>query len=140
MEMRDSEDQILAEFSISTSKFGLGAEEGSYRTPLGWFQICEKYGDGCPLHTVFKGRVPTGEWSEEGDHQSDLVLTRILRLEGLEKENENTYSRYIYIHGTNQESQIGTPASMGCIRMNNKEIIDLYPEIELGTRVLIEES
>jgi lipoprotein-anchoring transpeptidase ErfK/SrfK len=85
---------------------------------------------------VFKGRIPTGEIATPGGEE-DQVLTRILWLEGLDKENENTKERYIYIHGTNQEELIGTPASQGCIRLRNQEMIDLYDRVATGMEVQI---
>ncbi len=123
-------------YIISTSKYGLGSEPGSFRTPLGRFQIAEKIGQGAPLGAVFKSRLPTGEISDSGG-EDDLILTRILWLDGLEEGNANTKSRYVYVHGTNQESLLGTPASHGCIRMSNRDIAELFEEIPEGTSVEI---
>ena len=83
--------------------------------------------------------MPTGRFGAEGDGH-DHVQTRILWLEGLDAENANTLDRYIYIHGTNAESQLGTPASHGCVRMNNEDIIDLYGRVPAGTEVEIAEE
>ena len=83
--------------------------------------------------------MPTGRFGAEGD-EHDHVQTRILWLEGLDAENANTLDRYIYIHGTNAESQLGTPASHGCVRMNNDDIIDLYARVPAGTEVEIAEE
>jgi lipoprotein-anchoring transpeptidase ErfK/SrfK len=80
--------------------------------------------------------VATGRVGEEGDER-DHVQTRILWLSGLGEENANTYGRYIYIHGTNAESKLGTPASCGCVRMGNEEVRDLFERVEVGTRVEI---
>ena len=125
-------------YSISTSKFGSGFEPGSFRTPVGRFVIAEKIGSGAVPGTVFKARCPTGEIAGQGG-EDDLILTRILWLEGLDPENANTKERYIYIHGTNQESEIGHPASWGCIRMRTPDLITLFDQIPEGTPVQISE-
>jgi len=135
LELRSGQ-QLAASYPISSSRFGLGTDAGSFRTPLGRFRICEKIGDHVPSWMVFKGRIPTGEIATPGGEE-DQVLTRILWLEGLDKENENTKDRYIYIHGTNQEELIGTPASQGCIRLRNQEMIDLYDRVATGMEVQI---
>ena len=127
---------IDREFGISTSRFGLGSEAGSFKTPLGRFAITEKFGDGAPPGAIFRSRQPTGEIAWPGGDE-DFVLTRILWLSGLDPENANTHDRYIYIHGTNQEHLIGQPASHGCIRMLNAEIIALFDLVPTGTPVEI---
>lgn len=127
---------VIAEFPVSTSRFGLGTEPGSYKTPLGKFFIEEKIGDDLPLGAVLKSRVATGEVSGQGGEE-DKILTRILWLTGSDLENANTRERYIYIHGTNQENLIGTPASHGCVRMRNTDIVNLYSLIPRGTPVEI---
>jgi hypothetical protein len=119
-------------YPISTSRFGLGSEPGSYKTPLGRFFISDKIGSDAPLGAVFKSRLPTGDIVGEGGEE-DLVLTRILWLSGLEEHNLNTRDRYIYIHGTNHELRIGTPASHGCIRMRNADIAEFYEIVPEGT-------
>lgn len=126
----------LASYPISSSKFGLGTEPGSNKTPLGNFLIAEKIGDDAPERMVFKSRKPTGELALL-ESEEDLILTRILWLDGLDPENQNTHDRFIYIHGTNQEDLIGTPASHGCIRMRNADMITLFDAVELGDRVEI---
>ncbi|HEX8311100.1 MAG TPA: L,D-transpeptidase [Chthoniobacteraceae bacterium] len=128
---------LLRRYVISTSGYGLGMEPGSNRTPTGHFRIAEKHGDGAPPGEIFISRQPTGRFGEEGD-PNDHVQTRILWLEGLDPENANTYSRYIYIHGTNAESQLGVPVSHGCIRMSNLDVIDLYDRVAAGTLVEIQ--
>lgn len=128
--------RIVRVFPISTSKFGLGFEEGSFKTPVGRFVISEKFGDGVPLGSVFRARVPTGAIAREGGDE-DLVLTRILWLSGLDEANANTHDRYIYIHGTNQEESIGIPASHGCVRMKNRDIVELFDLVGVGTIVVI---
>lgn len=91
-------------------------------------------GDNAPCGTIFKGRVPVAGSLVSGD---DLITSRILWLDGLEKENANTKERYIYIHGTNQESLIGQPASHGCIRMRNEDILRLFDLVTVDTSVEI---
>ena len=129
--------QLTRRYAISTSRFGLGTEPGSQRTPTGRFRVAEKIGDGASPGEIFVSREPTGHFgTEEDDH--DHVQTRILWLEGLDPENANTFERYVYIHGTNAESKLGTPASCGCVRMNNLDVIDLFDRVEAGTEVEIE--
>lgn len=130
-------ENILCTFPISTSAFGIGTEPGSFKTPGGRFRISEKIGDGAAPGAVFKSRIPTGEIGSE-DHPDDLVQTRILWLQGLEEHNANTHERYIYIHGTNHESAIGTAASHGCVRMRNDDVVKLYDLVETGAEVIIE--
>jgi phosphoserine phosphatase len=127
-------DGQLREFLISTAAKGVGSQEGSHRTPTGHFRIAEKIGEGCESGTIFKSRVPSGVWSPDsavGD--DDLILSRILRIEGQTPENANTFNRYIYLHGTNREDLLGTPASHGCIRMSNRDIIELFNLVDPGT-------
>jgi len=123
-------------YPVSTSRFGVGSEEGSFKTPTGKFRICEKIGDGAPSYMVFRGRMPTGEIAEQGGDE-DKVLTRILWLDGLEPHNANTKARYVYIHGTNQEALIGQPASHGCVRMKNDDLLELFATAPVGTEVVI---
>lgn len=127
---------VVASWPVSTSRFGLGTEPGSYRTPTGRFVIDEKIGDDAPAWAVFKARVPTGEIADAA-WTGDSILTRILWLAGLDPHNANTRDRYIYIHGTNEESLIGTPASHGCVRMRNSDIVELYSRVPRGTPVEI---
>jgi len=130
-------DSLLRRYVVSTSRFGLGTEEGSNKTPTGRFRIAEKIGEGAAPGEVFKSRVPTAEIGREDDPY-DHVQTRILWLDGVDAENRNTLSRYIYIHGTNAESSLGVPASMGCIRMSNHDVIDLFDQVAVGTPVQIQ--
>lgn len=130
-------DRLLASFTVSTAAKGMGCEAGSMRTPTGRFRISEKIGDGEVVGTIFKARVAFGVWHEDEKSEDDLILTRILRLDGVDPWNLNTMDRYIYIHGTNHESLIGSPASHGCIRMTNSDIIALYDMMECGDRVEI---
>ena len=128
---------ILRTYPVSTSRFGPGTEEGSFKTPLGRFSVCEKFGDGQPPLTIFRSREPVGLWVPGDPTPADLVLTRILRLDGLDADNANTYERYIYIHGTNHEEMIGTPASQGCVRMHNDHVLELHDLVPCGTPVTI---
>jgi lipoprotein-anchoring transpeptidase ErfK/SrfK len=134
LDLLDDAGEVLRCYVVSTSRFGLGAESGSKKTPTGAFRIAEKIGDGAQPREVFVSRERTGQFGEEGDPQ-DHVQTRILWLEGLEPDNANTRERYIYIHGTNAESQLGTPASDGCVRRNNDDVIDLHDRVAVGTAV-----
>lgn len=136
LRLLDSDGSCRRSWVISTSRFGLGSEPGSNFTPLGKFRIVQKIGHGAPARTIFRSRKIAGHW-DGSEAPEDYVLTRILWLDGMEEENANTFSRYIYIHGTNQEGLLGTPASHGCIRMANAEVIELFDEVELGTEVEI---
>ncbi len=128
---------LLRRYVISTARLGLGSEPGSNKTPTGRFRVAEKHGDGAPAGMIFKSRKPTGEFGREDDPH-DNVQTRILWLAGLDPENANTFDRYIYIHGTNAESKLGIPASEGCVRMSNADVIDLYEQVPVGTAVTID--
>jgi len=128
--------KVAAEFPISTSKFGLGFEEGSFKTPTGKFRIARKIGGRATPWTIFRERKNTGYLAKPGGKE-DLVLTRILTLDGLERHNANSLARYIYIHGTNQEDLIGTPASHGCVRLRNADMISLHRMVSAGTPVRV---
>ncbi|SRR5581483_3364890 len=136
MELREG-GKVLRTFPVSTSLFGIGSEPGSFKTPPGRFEIAEKIGHDAPAGMVFKSRVPTGEIGGE-ENPDDLVQSRILWLHGLDEENANTRERYIYIHGTNHEDDIGTAASHGCVRMRNADVIELFDAVEQGTQVFIQ--
>ncbi len=131
--------RLVASWPCSTSKFGLGFTEGSQKTPLGGFRVAEKHGDGAPGGTIFKSRQPVGRWTPGMGTTGDLVLSRILWLDGVEKRNANSRARYIYIHGTNDERAIGRPASHGCVRLRNADVIALYDRVPAGTPVWIGE-
>ncbi|MCS7062708.1 MAG: L,D-transpeptidase [Methylacidiphilales bacterium] len=141
LELRQGREEILRVYVVSTSRFGLGEGVGSHCTPRGWHVVREKIGTGAPWGAQFIGRQWTGKvWPrdfEENEGQ-DWILTRILWLAGLEERNKTTYERYIYIHGTADEQHLGAPRSMGCIRMSNDDVLDLYDRVEVGTRVWIE--
>ena len=139
LELLDEAGALLRSFPISTSKFGLGFEPGSQKTPTGRLRVASKWGEGAPLGEIFVARVATGRIGHAED-QTDHVQTRILWLEGLDPENANTHSRYIYIHGTNGEHLLGTPASHGCVRMGNLDVVELFNLVEPGTPVFIIET
>ncbi|HRQ90105.1 MAG TPA: L,D-transpeptidase [Bacteroidia bacterium] len=128
----------IREYPISTSKFGLGDDKGSNRTPVGSFRIAKKIGKDAPAGTVFKSRKPTGEILPPDAPGRDPIVTRILWLKGLESQNSNAYKRYIYIHGTPEERTIGTPTSYGCVRMKSTDVMELFDIVGNGARVRIE--
>jgi len=127
--------QALFQAPVSTAANGPGFQEGSYQTPTGHFLVRERIGEGAPLCTSFKGRLPRSVWN--GEESDDAILTRILWLEGLDKENANTYRRYIYFHGTHAEEMIGQPASHGCIRLKNEDMLTLFDLTPIGASVRI---
>ncbi len=138
--------ETLNVYTISGAKAGAGCKSGSNQTPIGLHFVAEKYGDEVPLGGILKARKYTGEiaeiYTDDTDVNTDFVTTRILWLKGEEKGinlggNTDSYSRYIYIHGTPEEGLLGRPASHGCIRMKNQEVIDLYNETQTGEKVLI---
>ena len=129
--------QSIREFTISTATKGMGFAPGSLRTPTGRFRISEKIGEDQPSGMIFKGRVPTRQWNEDDGNHGDLILSRILRLDGLDVENANTLERFVYIHGTNEEGSLGTPGSHGCVRLGNADMIELADLVEVGMEVQI---
>ncbi|HJT80515.1 MAG TPA: L,D-transpeptidase [Chthoniobacterales bacterium] len=128
--------RLTRTYPISSSRFGLGTEEGSLKTPLGRFRIAEKIGSGMPPGTIFRSRIPLRPEDPLPDTE-DLITSRILWLEGVERHNANTKDRYIYIHGTKHEARIGEPDSHGCIRMRNADVIELFDLVQEGTPVRI---
>ena len=133
-------------YTISTSKYGIGNKSGSLKTPLGMHRITETYGDRAELGTIFKARINTGKLYDFSkpvvNQKKDFVLTRILRLRGLERginkgKGIDSYTRCIYIHGTSDEFKIGRPSSRGCVRMRNLDLIDLYEYVQKGDYVYI---
>jgi len=128
----------IRSYPVSTSRFGVGTEEGSMKTPIGQFRIAEKIGGDSPTGTIFRSRVPLDP-DQPPPHTEDMVMSRILWLDGSDEHNANTRNRYIYIHGTRHEDQIGTPASCGCVRMRNADVIELFELVDEGTPVVIEE-
>jgi len=127
----------VAQFPISTSKFGVGDRPGSYATPVGLLEVASKIGGDAPLGTVFKSRAPTGEILRANARGRDPIVTRILWLRGLEKRNARAYARAIYIHGTPVERLIGRPASYGCIRMRSRDVANLFNAVSVGTRIAV---
>jgi hypothetical protein len=128
--------------AISTSRFGIGNREGSNMTPPGLHRIEEKIGGGAVPWTIFRSRENAGEVWEKGMDDENQILTRILRLRGLEEgvnagPGIDSYERYIYIHGTNREELIGTPMSHGCVCMKNDDVIRLFDMANVGTMVYI---
>lgn len=125
----------VAEFRVSTSRYGLGDRSGSYATPLGELQIAAKLGEGAPLGAVFRNRRMTGEVLRPNAAGRDPIVTRILWLRGLQSCNANAFGRNIYIHGTPVENLIGRPASYGCIRMRSRDVVQLFEMMPLGGKV-----
>ncbi len=136
--------KLITMYPVSTSKYGVGNKKNSMKTPLGTHFVAEKIGDGAKIGTIFelcenKGRIAE-IYPDTTDMQEDLITTRILWLKGIvpevnEGEGVDSYNRHIYIHGTPEEGLIGTPASNGCIRMKNRDIIELFDSISEGTLV-----
>lgn len=140
------ENKLQNSYLISTSKYGTGEKEGSNQTPLGAHKIAELIGEDCPVRTIFKSRKSQNQLAEiiTTPHASgkELITSRIIWLEGLEPNinkgnGVDSYQRYIYIHGTHEEGLIGVPSSIGCIRMCNQDVIDLFHCIQKNTFVLI---
>jgi lipoprotein-anchoring transpeptidase ErfK/SrfK len=127
----------IATYPVSTSKFGVGDFRGSCGTPIGKFEVASKIGDAAPLGAVFKDRRSTGEIIPVDAPGRDPIVTRILWLRGREPQNQNAYGRYIYIHGTPEERNIGLPVSYGCVRMRSRDIVQLYDIVGLGAEVTI---
>src|SRR5437773_906532 len=134
--LKEGESPIRS-YPVSTSRFGVGTEEGSNKTPTGYFRVVQKIGDGLPSGTIFQSRIPL-EPDDPLPPTEDLVMSRILWLEGLEEHNANTRDRFIYIHGTKHENKIGSPASHGCVRMRNSDVVELFELVDDGTPVVIE--
>ncbi len=135
-------------YQVSTAANGVGETRNSFQTPRGLHIIRAKIGGDCPINTVFVGRRPTGECYNNDLKQRypnrDWILTRIFWLSGCEVGknrlgNVDTMRRFIYIHGTPDENPMGQPASKGCIRMHNQDIIELFNIVPVGTRLLIKE-
>lgn len=147
LQLLDGENMLM-DVAVSTAANGPGEENGSGCTPRGWHIIRAKIGDGCVENTVFRGRRQTGEIYSPAlraaETARDWILTRILWLSGLEPGRNrlgsvDTMRRYIYIHGTPDEEPMGVARSHGCVRMRNRDIIRLFDQVEIGTRVLIDE-
>ncbi len=145
----DDAGRVLREYRVSTGKAGVGELSGSFQTPRGRHLIRAKIGAGAEKNTIFVGRRPTGEvWSPEVEQQHpgrDWILTRILWLSGCEPGRNrlgcvDTMRRYIYIHGAPEHADMGTPASHGCIRMRNADIVELFDLVPAYTPVDIRED
>jgi lipoprotein-anchoring transpeptidase ErfK/SrfK len=140
--------RTTALYPVSTARAGAGEILESGCTPRGWHRIHLKVGEGCPENTVFIARRPTGEIYQDelaaAEPERDWILTRILWLTGCEPGfnqggRVDTLRRYIYIHGTPEESLIGMPVSHGCIRMRNRDLLKLFDWVDVGTPVEIVE-
>jgi lipoprotein-anchoring transpeptidase ErfK/SrfK len=129
------QNKTIASYPVSTSKFGLGDYKHRYTTPTGWLQVVKKIGDRLPLGAVFHHRKWTGEVLKPNAPGRDPIVSRILWLSGIEKQNKKAFGRGIYIHGTAEEKKIGKPASYGCIRMRSEDIIKLFDKLPLYTLV-----
>lgn len=133
-------------YRVSTALNGIGQIEGSGKTPLGLHQVIEKHGHDAAPFEIFRSRVSTGLHAKL-DTGKDEIVGRILRLQGLEPglnqgldafgNSVDTYNRYIYIHGTNNISDLGKPVSLGCIRMHPEDVIDLFDQVPLHALVMI---
>lgn len=129
--------EVLAKYRVSTSKYGVGDDHGSYKTPVGMLWVCNKIGGSLTPGTVIKHRNATGEVVAANAPGRDPIVTRVIWLRGLEDQNKNAYDRCIYIHGTPEENLLGKRASYGCIRMRSKDVIALYDMVRVGTHVII---
>jgi len=143
------EDDSIKQYSISTAKNGSGERKNSECTPRGEHIIAEKIGEGAKENSVFVGRIETNELynSKLRDFhpRRDWILTRILWLSGIEegknkKGDVDSHDRYIYIHGSPEDIEMGYPGSRGCIRMRNSDVIELFNLVNVGTKVIISES
>ncbi len=137
--------RLIFEATVSTAKNGPGCGEGSYRTPTGWHCIQARIGAGAEAGTVFRSRVATGEVWRGEPRDEDLILTRVLTLDGLEEgwnrgPGCDSLERFIYLHGTNKEAQLGQPVSHGCVRLANSDVVDLFEQLAEGDLVLIAEE
>lgn len=146
LDLIDCEDRLIKSYSISSAKNGTGQLRGSYCTPLGKHIIRAKIGDKQPVNTVFVKRRPTGEiYSPELAAQypgRDWILTRIFWLSGCEVGLNrlgmvDTMRRYIYIHGSPDSAVMGKPGSIGCIRMHNDDLLELFDKVPVGAAVNI---
>lgn len=146
LDLLDEQRQIIRQYLISSAKNGTGQENGSFCTPLGKHIIRAKIGAGQAINTVFIKRRPTGEiYSPELGQQypkRDWILTRILWLSGCERGfnrlgSVDTMRRYIYIHGSPDSVEMGKPGSIGCIRMRNRDLLELFGLVRAGTQVEI---
>ena len=133
-------DRVITRYRISTSKFGNGDNVGSYRTSLGTLFVSGKFGDHLPAGTVIKNRAPTREIIGVDAPNRDAIISRVIWLRGMERQNSASHDRCIYIHGTPEERHIGKPFSFGCIRMRSRDVIALYDRAHVGLHVTISEK
>jgi lipoprotein-anchoring transpeptidase ErfK/SrfK len=147
--------EISKNYSISSAEAGTGNQSGSYQTPLGAHQVSEKFGEDAVISSIFKARKNTHTLAEILNNPNekspeDNITSRIFWLDGLEQghnkgsdkqgNNVDSRSRYIYIHGTDEEGRLGQRASHGCIRMANQDIIELFELVKIGCLVIITEG
>ncbi|WP_018410844.1 L,D-transpeptidase [Methyloversatilis thermotolerans] len=146
LSLHDEADVLMRRYRVSTARNGVGEQRGSYRTPRGRHIVRACIGAGQPLGTVFVRRRPTGEiWSPElaAAHPGrDWILTRILWLSGCEPGvnrlgEVDTMRRYVYLHGSPDTVEMGVPGSIGCVRMRNRDIVELFDLVAAGTEVFI---
>ena len=139
----DIDEENNRDYPISTAENGMGNRAESFKTPFGIHRIRQKIGGGEPKGMVFEAREPIGRIARDLDNrEKDEITSRILWLDGLEEDLNrggiyDTYSRFIYIHGTSDEKRIGEPVSAGCIRMRNDDVIELFDEVLVNDLVLI---
>jgi hypothetical protein len=133
----DADGHKISSYRVSTSKFGIGDTRSSYTTPTGQLEVASKIGHGVEPGTVFRHCRPTGEICPPNAPGRDPIVTRVLCLRGLERQNAHALSRGIFIHGTPDERHIGRPASYGCIRMKSRDVVELFEQVRPGTRVEI---
>ncbi len=139
--------ELVRAYPVSTSAKPPSNVKDSLGTPRGLHEIAERIGGEQPLGMVFKGRRPTGKHFLEHEDNGNLITSRILWLRGLEPgvnagtdcagQVVDTHARYVYIHGTNREDQIGRPQSAGCVLLANRDMVALYDEVRVGDQVLI---
>lgn len=128
---------LVGHYPVSTSKYGLGDQPGTFATPLGTLEVAAKVGDGAPMGAVFKAQRFTGEILRPNSPGRDPIVTRILHLRGLDASNARAFERGIYIHGTPEEAKIGRPASYGCIRMRSRDVVRVFDTVPVGTKIEI---
>src|SRR5207249_8929789 len=121
----------IRSYPVSTSRFGIGTEEGSMKTPTGRFSVAKKIGGDMPSGTIFQSRMPLKP-SDPLPPTEDLVTSRILWLDGLDEQNANTRDRFIYIHGTKHDHKIDNPNSSGCVRLQNANVIKQFDLVAKG--------
>ena len=139
------QERLIKQYIISTSKNPPSCLENSFGTPLGLHRIEEKIGEGAPIGTVFKGRVSQGytyQKSSKEEQLANLITTRIIRIKGLDPnlnqgDPNDTYNRYIYIHGTNHEERLGKPFSNGCVELSNQNCLELFSLVRTSDHILI---